>query len=98
MKSFLKCFLLAGLLLPATLWGATGITDLRVQDQVHPLAIEDLHPLFSWRMESDKVGECQTAYQIMVRRAADGRVMWTSGRVERGESNNIAYGGVALQP
>ena len=51
MKSFLKCFLLAGLLLPATLWGATGITDLRVQDQVHPLAIEDLHPLFSWRME-----------------------------------------------
>ena len=46
MRSFLKCFLLAGLLLPATLWSATGITDLRVQDQVHPLAIEDLHPLF----------------------------------------------------
>ena len=94
-----KSTMLAALmLLPTSLMGATGITDLRVQDQVHPLAIEDLHPLFSWRMESDKVGECQTAFQITVRRAADGRVMWTSGRVERGESNNIAYGGVALQP
>ena len=94
-----KSTMLAALmLLPTSLLGATGITDLRVQDQVKPLAIEDLHPLFSWRMESDKVGECQTAFQITVRRAADGRVMWNSGKVNGAESANIAYGGVALQP
>lgn len=98
-KEFFKSTLLASLmLLPAMTWGNTSITDLRVQDQTCPLAIEDLHPLFSWRMESDQVGQCQTAYQITVRRVSDGNVMWNSGKVSRTESNNIPYMGVALQP
>lgn len=91
--------LLAGMsFVTAPMQGGTGIVDLRVQDQTKPLAIEDLHPLFSWRMESDRIGQAQSAYQITVKRASDGRVMWNSGRVEKGESVNIPYMGVALQP
>jgi len=47
-KLYEWAMLAALMLLPTSLMGATGITDLRVQDQVNPLAIEDLHPLFSW--------------------------------------------------
>jgi len=99
MKRILKLHGLVGLLFVSTMaYSATGITDLRVQDQVNPLAIEDLHPLFSWRMESDQVGQHQQAYQLVVKRAADGKVMWNTGRLESGESMNISYQGVALQP
>ena len=40
-----------GLLLAGTLaFAATSVKDLRVQHADKPLAVEDRHPLFSWRM------------------------------------------------
>ena len=79
-------------------WAGTQITNLRVQDSVEPLAIEDRHPLFSWMMESDVRGQHQQAYNITVCREGDGKVMWTSGKVQGNASVNIPYMGVALQP
>ena len=76
----------------------TTLRDFRVQHAVEPLAIEDAHPLFSWKMESDRRGASQTAYQISVTRESDGRELWNSGRVEDGRSIDIPYAGVALQP
>ena len=100
MQKQVKTWLLTGLmaLMPACLWAGTQITNLRVQDSVEPLAIEDRHPLFSWVMESDARNQYQQAYSLTVMRESDGKVMWTTGRVNSNESVNVPYMGVALQP
>ena len=95
-----KTWLTTGLfaLMPMAMWAGTQITNLRVQDSVEPLAIEDRHPLFSWVMESDARNQYQQAYSLTVSRESDGKVMWQTGRVESDASVNIPYMGVALQP
>lgn len=82
----------------ASVSAITSIANLRVQNIKEPLAIEDTHPLFSWQMLSDLTGQEQTAYQITVTRESDHRMVWNSGKVISGVSNNIRYLGVALQP
>lgn len=76
----------------------TSITNLRVQNTIEPLTVEDSHPLFSWQMLSDIIGQEQSAYQLIVTRESDNRMVWNSGKVISGISNNIKYLGVALQP
>lgn len=76
----------------------TSINKLRVQDSDQPNAIEDAHPLFSWQMTSSEKGQAQAAYQLIVTRESDNKIVWNSGKVESGLSNNIKYLGVALQP
>ena len=78
--------------------GQTSIEKLRVQNSDVPLAIEESRPLFSWIMNSAEKGQKQTAYQIIVTRESDNRVVWNSGKTGSGASNNIKYLGVALQP
>ena len=75
----------------------TTIKDLRVQHADSPIAVEDRHPVFSWKMGSDVRGQKQTAYQISVIREVDGSEIWNTGRVESGKSVDIVYQGVALQ-
>ncbi|MBO5545232.1 MAG: alpha-L-rhamnosidase, partial [Bacteroidales bacterium] len=94
-----QSLLAAALLLPALSAAArTRITDLRVQHAREPLAIEDRHPVFSWKMESDERGAHQQSYRIRVMRDSDGSTLWDSGDVADGRSDNIRYVGVALQP
>ena len=76
----------------------TGVYDLRVQNVVRPNAVEDRHPVFSWKMSSDERGQRQTEYEITVTRDSDGSKVWDSGRVESSRSTGIPYQGVALQP
>lgn len=76
---------------------ATSIKDFRVQHSDRPLSVEDRHPVFSWRMESDARGQKQTAYQISVIREVDGSELWNTGKVESSQSVDIPYQGVALQ-
>lgn len=76
----------------------TIIDNLRVQNTIKPLAVEDAHPLFSWQMQSDVIGQAQQAYHIVVMRESDGRIVWDSKKVESGVSTHIKYMGVALQP
>ena len=98
-----KRFFIVALLLCMAMTGAlaqqrTRITDLRVQHAAEPLAIEDRHPVFSWKMESEQRGACQQSYRIRVTRESDGSTVWDSGEVQDGRSDNIRYAGVALQP
>ena len=86
------------LLTSQTISGQTTIEELKVQDSERPNAVEDTHPLFSWVMSSPEKGQKQTAYQIVVTRETDKRIVWNSGKVDSGRSNNVAYLGVALQP
>lgn len=96
MKRYLLtlAFLSLSFLCPAQ----TRIAALRVQHATEPIAVEDAHPLFSWKMESERRGARQAAYQLSVVRESDSRELWNTGRVENGRSVDIPYLGVALQP
>ena len=97
-----KILTLISLLLAATLPAhaapGTPIRDLRVQHQSAPLAVEDAHPAFSWRMVSDQRGAGQQSYRIRVRRSGDNCTVWDSGTVRDSASTGIRYMGAPLQP
>jgi len=59
--------------------------------------IADARPEFGWIVRSDKPGDVQTAYQVVVRSAA-GDEVWDSGRVGSANSINVDYGGEDLAP
>ncbi|PRY02490.1 family 78 glycoside hydrolase catalytic domain [Allonocardiopsis opalescens] len=80
-----------------------SVTDLRVQDAPRPLGTDAARPRLSWRLESQRRGVLQTAYQIQVAASAaalrDGEAeVWDSGRVATGASAHIPYAGPALEP
>lgn len=75
----------------------TTIGSLCVQNKEKPLAVEDTHPYLSWKMKSDKIGEKQLAYQIVVVRETDGAIVWDTKRVNS-DISIVKYLGVALQP
>ena len=64
---------------------------LRTEHAVNPLGIDVEKPRLSWRMEADRPGAMQTAYQIEV------AGMWDSGKVKSDVSVSIPYGGKALE-
>ncbi len=103
MRKFLACFLSLVLVFSA-LAGAFAseaenavVTDLRTQRRANPVGVDEAHPAFSWRMESDAVGSAQSAYRIEVRDEQE-EIVWDSGRVESPESLGILYAGAELKP
>ncbi len=90
--------ILFSLLLSVRAEAGTALKDLRVEHRTEPLTLEELHPSFSWKMESSEKGQRQTAYRIRVRRESDGRQVWDSGEVLDSLSTGIRYLGMALQP
>ena len=52
--------------------------DLRTNGRIRPLGIDCEHQAFSWKMQSDVIGQRQTAYRIVVKKT-DGRMVWDSG-------------------
>jgi len=82
----------------ATLSARTDIKDFRVANLDSPIAVEDKHPVFSWKMDSDVRGQKQTAYQIQVVRESDGSTLWNTGKIMSAKAVDIPYQGIALQP
>jgi len=77
------------------------VTTLRCEYAASPLGIDVREPRLSWVLESDRRGERQTAYQVLVAStpeelAADRGDLWDSGRRESEESAFVAYAGSAL--
>lgn len=58
---------------------AFELTGLKVEYAETPLGIDVKEPRFSWQMLSDKRGEVQVAYQIVVRNEG-GNQVWDSGK------------------
>ncbi len=58
--------------------------------------IADPRPEFGWIVQSDKPGDVQTAYQVVVQ--AGDEPIWDSGKVESANSLNIEYAGKDLVP
>ncbi|WP_160168194.1 family 78 glycoside hydrolase catalytic domain [Rhodopirellula sallentina] len=73
-----------------------GVCDLRCDYRDKPLAIDHDNPLLSWRLEGDRQGLAQTAYQIQaatVQERFDIPDLWDTGWVEDARSHAIAYEG-----
>jgi alpha-L-rhamnosidase len=65
-------------------------TFLRTEYLVDPIGIDETRPRFSWLLESDRPGDAQTAYQVVI----DG--VWDSGRAESDRLFGIEYDGPVL--
>lgn len=70
--------------------------DLRTNGRICPLGVDCAHQVFSWKMQSDTIGQRQTAYRITVK-SADNKIFWDSGKVSSDRSHEIVYGGERLE-
>ena len=75
--------------------------SLRCEYLENPLGIDALHPRLSWILESDKRGEKQTAYQVLVassteKLSKDEGDLWDSGKVDSDQSILVPYAGKEL--
>jgi len=92
----LTASLLAGVPIFPQAEAASDVTvyGLKTEDLVNPVGIDNPNPVFSWKMQSSVLGQCQTAYRIVVQNADI--VVWDSGKVESDVSVGIVYAGASL--
>jgi hypothetical protein len=72
-----------------------AIYDMRVEDYVNPVGIDDTDLVFSWKTNSQMLGWAQSAYQINVE--CGGKTVWDSGKVDSDKSVGIIYKGEELK-
>jgi hypothetical protein len=77
------------------------VDNLRCEYWTNPLGIDLPSPHLSWILESDKRGEAQTAYRILVSSSAtllaqDKGDLWDSGPVKSDETLGVSYAGQPL--
>ncbi len=81
-------------------------TDSNAQFRIYDLTIDgegsvkdlgNTEPVFSWKLQSEVIGERQTGYQVVVYRTADQKLVWDSGRIHTDQSRNIRYEGEPLE-
>lgn len=76
--------------------------DLRCENFENPIAIDFASPILSWNLVSEKRGQVQTAYRIVVagseeKLGNDIGDFWDSGKIESIVSVNIKYEGKSLK-
>ena len=71
------------------------IYDLRVDNLIAPIGVDNNVPRFSWKVKSNRLGWKQTAYQLMVKNGE--KTVWNSGKVNSNDSTAISYEGQILQ-
>ncbi|MFL6239769.1 MAG: alpha-L-rhamnosidase N-terminal domain-containing protein [Actinomycetes bacterium] len=82
---------------PAHAAGDPGPTDLVVDGQASQLAAS-LRPAFGWLPHSATSNDIQSAYDIVIRDASTGSVVWDSGEVRSSDESYVTYGGPKLTP
>ena len=70
---------------------ALAIKNLRCEYLTNPKGIDVLQPRLSWLLDSDRRGEKQTAYQVVVT-TSQGE-WWDSGKVQSDQSIQVEYAG-----
>jgi alpha-L-rhamnosidase len=78
-----------------------AVNGLRCESQTDPLGIGDPRPRLSWVLTSDRRGEAQTAYHVVVASTAAGLAqdrgdLWDSGKVPGAQSVHVEYAGRPL--
>ncbi|MCK4782991.1 MAG: family 78 glycoside hydrolase catalytic domain, partial [Desulfobacteraceae bacterium] len=76
-------------------------TELRCEYAINPLGLDVRKPRFSWILKSEKRGQMQSAYRILVASSADNLESdmgdkWDSGKVTSEKSVNVVYQGSNL--
>ncbi|HTI98074.1 MAG TPA: family 78 glycoside hydrolase catalytic domain [Dongiaceae bacterium] len=77
------------------------VDQLRCEYRENPVGIDVTQPRLSWILESDRRGQIQTAYEIVVastpeQLAQDQGDLWDSGKVNSDQSTLVAYAGKTL--
>jgi alpha-L-rhamnosidase len=81
--------------------GRLTASELRCEYLVEPLAVHEAAPRLTWVLSSDRRGEVQRAYRILVastpqKLAADEGDLWDSGKVDSRATAHVPYAGVKL--
>ncbi len=84
------------------IYGTVSVLDARCENQENPLGIDKLNPSFNWKINSDKRGTFQKAYQIMVATTVDllnndTPDFWDSKKTVSGQNTFISYAGKKLE-
>jgi len=77
------------------------VTGLRVEYLTNPLGMDAVRPRLSWTLESNKRGQKQMAYRILVASSEENLSrdlgdLWDTERMPEIQSNQIEYNGKAL--
>jgi alpha-L-rhamnosidase len=88
--------------LPASGAAAPQAAYLRCEYHENPLGIDTAKPRLSWIVQSDRRGERQTAYHILVAStpealAEDRGDLWDTGKVDSAQTIQVEYDGKPLQ-
>src|SRR5919112_6043674 len=75
---------------------------LRCEHRRNPLSVDAACPRLSWVLESERRGQKQSAYQILVAGSEEDlrteeNVLWDSGKVTSDRSFGVKYGGQELR-
>jgi alpha-L-rhamnosidase len=78
-----------------------AVDGLRCEYRTNPVGLDVTAPRLSWTLSSERRGERQTAYQILVasspdRLASDQGNLWDTGKVRSDQTLHVVYGGKAL--
>ncbi|MDP4292536.1 MAG: family 78 glycoside hydrolase catalytic domain, partial [Bacteroidota bacterium] len=106
MKSFTdillrRMFAVIFLLLGCNFLDAAEVYNLRCEYLVNPLGVDVANPRLSWMISSQKRGEVQTAYEILVASSSEllapGKAdVWKSGKITSDQSIQLEYQGASL--
>ena len=76
----------------------TEVKELICEYHTNPLGIDIQKPRLSWQITSSEENLLQMAYEIKVTdQTANGKLIWTSGKVNSPQSVNVVYLGPALR-
>lgn len=78
------------------------VINLKCENLETPIAIDKKPPLLSWNLQSDKRGQMQSAYRIVVSENRESLHKdvgdnWDTGKIDDDKSINISYEGKALK-
>ncbi|QYK47687.1 MAG: family 78 glycoside hydrolase catalytic domain [Phycisphaeraceae bacterium] len=82
--------------------GTLRAAHLRCEYLTDPLGVGEKSPRLSWIVESDRRGERQTAYRVIVASSPEVLArnegdLWDSDKIESGQTSHIEYGGRPLR-
>lgn len=82
---------------------AQGITDMRCENLISPIAIDNTKPHFSWKIASSSGLQNQALFEIQVSSdsvslSSNKADLWNSGKIKSTSSVMIRYQGRALSP
>ena len=100
-KSAIACL---AFLIPATIVFAADspvhLTELTTEHMAHPVGIGVAQPRLSWKLQSDRPGEVQTAYEVRAASSSDKLDkpdLWSSGKISSDQSVLVRWGGPPLE-